>query len=347
MIQGFSLSGLENVAAGEDSPRRDAILSALTLQYLELEPRLSDSHINLYDNVFRVLVNGIELQARLKLAEKLAPLKRAPREIMRDLANDAYAIVATPVLKHSPLLNEADLVRIASDRSEAHRAAVAQRAHISQTVTDVLVTRREQSVLVALIGNETARLSTDGATTVSDMAMRNTVVAQALGARLQLPAEAVLQILNAARSVVVNTLVQLQPDARARDISDAVSEAVDVLVHLPQKHADNLSEQQIVALYALQSLDEVVAALGTKTGIATDLITEALDAHGNDALLIVLKAAHFTRPHVEAMLSAKMSLPIGSRALVEPLEQFERIRTPDPERTLVCLLRQRPLVRLN
>ncbi|NJL72865.1 MAG: DUF2336 domain-containing protein [Candidatus Competibacteraceae bacterium] len=151
MLQGFSLSGLEDVAAGEDSPRRDAILSALTDQYLELEPRLSDRHIELYDNVFRVLVSGIELQARLALSEKLAAVKRAPREIIRDLANDEYAVVATPVLQRSPLLDEIDLVNVARNRSEAHRAALAQRPNLHTVVTDVLVDRREQSVLVALI----------------------------------------------------------------------------------------------------------------------------------------------------------------------------------------------------
>ncbi len=58
MLSAASLSGLEDLASGGESPRRSAILAALTSQYLDLEPRLSDRHIELYDNVFRMLVQA-------------------------------------------------------------------------------------------------------------------------------------------------------------------------------------------------------------------------------------------------------------------------------------------------
>lgn len=337
MTLGYSLSGLEDVAAGEDSPRRDAILSALTSQYLELEPRLSDRHIELYDNVFRVLVSGIELQARLALAEKLAPMKRAPREIIRELANDPYAIVARPVLQQSPLLDDIDLVMVARTRTEAHRAALAERPALNTDVTDVLVTRREQSVLVALIGNDSARLSADGATTLTEVATDNMVVAQALAVRLQLPAVAVTQILRAARTAVISTLAHAEPEARARDITSAVETAVGVVESLPAED-EGLTEQQIVALYGMKSEPEVATGLSALTGINRDLIIQALASPSLDGLLIVLKAAEFSRQSAEGMLSIKLGVAVGSRALHEPLGQFERIRAVEPERMLGFVL---------
>lgn len=340
MTMGFSLSGLEDVAAGEESPRRDAILSALTNQYVELEPRLSDRHIELYDNVFRVLVKGIELQARLALSEKLGPMKRAPREIIRDLANDPYAIVASAVLQHSPVLDDGDLVEVARHRSEAHRAAIAQRPHVNTTVTDVLVDRREQSVLVALVSNETAHLSTDGATTLADVAHSNEVVAQALAVRLQLPATAVTQILSAARAVVVNTLAHAEPDARARDITEAVGEAVKVVKSLPSSANDAASEQQIVALYGMDEFEDVAAALAVRAGLRQGTVLRALHAKSADGLMIVLKAAEFSRRHVEAMLSVKLKSQIGAYGLKEMMGQFDRINAADPERILGFVLQQ-------
>ena len=340
MTFGFSLSGLEDVAAGEDSPRRDAILSALTSQYLELEPRLSDRHIELYDNVFRVLVNGIELQARLALAEKLAPMKRAPREIIRDLANDPYAIVAGPVLQQSPVLDDADLMDAAQNCSEAHRVAIAQRPELKSMITDVLVDRREQSVLVALISNDTAHLSTEGATTLADVANKNEVVAQALAVRLALPATAVSQILSAARAVVVNTLVHSEPEARARDISEAVGEAMDVVRSLPDTAGDAVSEQQIVTLYGMDAIDEVALALADRTGIKPATVLRALRARSIDGLLIVLKCAAFSRPNLQAMLSVRLKAPLGSYVLTEAIGQHDRISTADPERMLGFVLQR-------
>lgn len=347
MTMGFSLSGLEDVAAGDESPRRDAILSALTNQYVELEPRLSDRHIELYDNVFRVLVKGIELQARLALSEKLGPMKRAPREIIRDLANDPYAIVASPILQQSQVLDEGDLVAVARNRSEAHRAAIAQRPDINTVVTDVLVDRREQSVLVALVGNETAHLSTEGATTLADVAVANEVVAQALAVRLSLPALAITQILSAASVVVVNTLVHAEPEARARDITDAVGEAMTVVKSLPHEADGSISEQQIVTLYGMDAFEDVALALAERAGIRQSTVLRALHARSPDGLMIVLKAAGFERVHVEAMLSVKVKSQIGDYGLKELLGQFDRVNATEPERMLGFVLQSHAHAILN
>jgi hypothetical protein len=338
MIQSLSLSGLEDLAAGDYSPRRDAILSTLTDQYLELEPRLSDRHIELYDNVFQLLVTGIELHARLALAEKLAPMKRAPREIVRDLANDDYAIVASPILRHSPLLDEADLVGIATRKSEAHRAALAQRPNLNTAVTDVLVNKREQSVLVALIGNDTAKLSSAGATTLTDIASQNAVVAQSLASRLQLPATAVTQILIAARAVVVSTLSHAEPDARASEITGAVRRGVEAVGALPETMSDDVNEQQIVTLYGLGQIEDVVLGLARRAELDPAIVRRALEVPCTDALLIVMKAAGFERQHAQGILSVKMSVALNSPALLEPLGQYDRINAADPARMLVFVL---------
>lgn len=338
MTPSLSLSGLESVVAGEQSPRRDAILAALTSQYVELEPRLGDRHIELYDNVFRVLVRGIELQARLALAERLAPMKRAPREIIRELASDPYAIVATPVIQLSPVLTEDDLVTVARTCSEAHRAALAQRPELNTTITDVLVDRREQSVLVALIGNDSARLSPDGAIKLTEVAADNTVVAQALAMRLQLPATTATQILHAARSVVVAILAQASPEARASDITAAVGEAMVMVQSLPRAYDGPLTEQQVVTLYGMKSYGEVAEGLGQLAGIGADLVIQALESPVIDGMLIVLKAARFSTANAEAMLAARLDLAPGARALLEPMRQFGRINAPDPARMLTFVL---------
>lgn len=338
MTQALSLSGLESVAQGDESPRRGAILSALTNQYVELEPRLSDRHIELYDNVFRLLAQGIEVQARVALSETLAPMKRAPRETVRDLANDDYVIVAAPVLQQSVVLDDDDLIAVAQKRGEGHRVALAQRPALKPAVTDALLERKEQAVLARLIGNDTATLSPAGATTLTDVASSNEVVAQALAARLGMPATAVMQILGAARSAVVNMLVEARPDALAGQISGAVSKAVDVMATVPAAPQADISHDHIVALYSMDELADVAGALGRHAGLEPKLVLSALKAKSVDPMLVVLKAAGFAMPLAEAMISVKIGVPVGWSALQAPLMQYKRLTVPDAAGLLQTLL---------
>lgn len=340
MTQTLSLSGLEEVVQGDRSPRRGAILSALTNQYVELEPRLSDRHIELYDNVFRLLAQGIEVQARVALSETLAPMKRAPREVVRDLANDDYVIVAAPVLKQSVMLDDDDLIAVAQKHGEGHRVALAQRPALKPAVTDALLARKEQSVLARLISNDSAALSPEGATTLTDVAATNEVVAQALSARLALPATAVMQILSAARAAVVNMLVESRPDALAGEISGAVTKAVDVIASVPASPANDTSHDHIVALYSMDEFADVAVGLAAQTGLDAMLVLNAIKARSVDPLLVVLKAANFDVTLAEAMISIKLGVPIGWSALQTPVMQYKRLAVNDAAATIQALLQR-------
>ncbi len=332
MTAGLMLTGLEDMADGVDSPRRSAILSALTQQYLELEPRLSDRHIELYDNVFKLLVSGIELQARVTLSERLAPMARAPRDTVKVLARDDYAAVAGPVLRQSSVLDESDLIEVASGKSEAHRAAVAARPNIAVGVTDVLVARREQSVFVELVRNDSARLSSGGAVALADMAQANPVVAQALAARLQIPATALSQILAAARSAVVEMLVREGGEDERAAIAEAVDAGVDTVANLPDEASNELTDQQIVALMGLRKTEEAAEALAARSKVPVEMVRLALRAFHVDGLLVVLKAAGFRRAAAEGMLAAKLGVPVGSTLLLSSMTQFDRMNPSDPMR---------------
>ncbi|MGL4438041.1 MAG: DUF2336 domain-containing protein, partial [Bosea sp. (in: a-proteobacteria)] len=166
----------------------------------------------------------------------------------------------------------------------------------------------------------------------------NEVLAQALAARLQLPATAVMQLLSAARLVVVNTLAHAEPDASARDITEAVGEAVHVVKTLPHDTDSEISDQQIVTLYGMDAFEEVALALSSRTGIREATVLRAIHARNTDGLMIVLKAADFARGYVEAMLSVKMKTQIGDYGLKELLSQYDRVNASEPERMLGFVL---------
>jgi hypothetical protein len=70
------------------------------------------------------------------------------------------------------------------------------------------------------------------------------------------------------------------------------------------------------------------------------VVGEALSASRIDGLLIVLKAARFAPIHVEGMLSARLGVPVGSRMLRDPLDQYDRINAAEPERMINFVLQR-------
>jgi uncharacterized protein (DUF2336 family) len=119
---------------------------------------LSGRELDLAFEILRLLISKVEVNIRRHIADYLAERGDSPRDLIRRLARDEIA-VAYPILSHSTVLANEDLVSIADDCTLRHRQAIAVRPHISQAVTDRLVARDEIEVLTTLICNESADIS--------------------------------------------------------------------------------------------------------------------------------------------------------------------------------------------
>jgi uncharacterized protein (DUF2336 family) len=109
-------------------------------------------------DAFRVVLYDSEPLVRLVLAEtvKLAP--DLPRDILLALARD-IATVATPILEHSRILGEDDLLPIVQRHSPAHRFAIAGRRLLSSRIAAALCARGERAVTLRLLANEGAAIA--------------------------------------------------------------------------------------------------------------------------------------------------------------------------------------------
>lgn len=116
---------------------------------------LSGRELDLAFEILRLLIGKVEVNIRRHIADYLAERSDAPRDLVRRLANDEIA-VAYPVLSHSAVLANDDLIEIVDECSLRHRQAIAVRPHISQEVAGRLVARDEIEVLTTLICNESA-----------------------------------------------------------------------------------------------------------------------------------------------------------------------------------------------
>ena len=149
---------LAQLAAHPQDTTREEIFLAIASLY-----RVQDAHLNerervLMRDILRRLTGDVEMTIRIALAERLAEDTSAPHDLVLLLADDRIE-VARPIILRSPLLSDADMLKLVVECGPAHQEAVASRPHIGEIVTEALAKCEAQTVLVALVRNATAKLS--------------------------------------------------------------------------------------------------------------------------------------------------------------------------------------------
>ena len=119
----------------------------------------SESETHLANEIFRLLLKDTEARVRKVLAEELKHSMQVPREIIYALASDVPE-VALPVLEHSYVLNEEDLISIISaTRDHPKLMAIAGRESISKELAHALIETRDPDVAKKVLSNRSATLA--------------------------------------------------------------------------------------------------------------------------------------------------------------------------------------------
>jgi len=109
-------------------------------------------------DILRRLSKNVEMSLRIALAERIAADPNTPHELLLLLVDDS-AEVARPILGRSPLLSDSDLIHVIEVGSIEHEVCVAERPSIGEKITAALVETKSDRVAVALVRNQTARIS--------------------------------------------------------------------------------------------------------------------------------------------------------------------------------------------
>lgn len=92
--------------------------------------------------------------------------------------------VAVPLIEHSPVLRDGDLLQIVRDHPGAHRAAVARRKDISAQVAEAICRTGDSAALRALLANPRAEIAERNLRALLDDGVELPGVAAALARRL-------------------------------------------------------------------------------------------------------------------------------------------------------------------
>jgi len=101
--------------SGDHQPDASSELANIMSEVLDID--LGPSEKEIITDVLMSLVAQAEKNLRKAIAHKLSVLDSAPLRLILNLANDEIDI-ATPVLRHSPVLNDTDLLYIINSQEK-------------------------------------------------------------------------------------------------------------------------------------------------------------------------------------------------------------------------------------
>jgi uncharacterized protein (DUF2336 family) len=271
--------------------------------------RYSDDEIWTFGEVIGRLADEIEVAARAQLARRLARFDKAPVNIIHKLAFDDSIDVAGPVLQESERLETYALVANACTKSQPHLLAISKRKSIDEAVTDVLVTRGNREVVNSVANNDGARLSEFGFLHMIQRAEGDSILAEQLGLRNDIPRHLFQQLI-AKASAEVKTRLEGERPAMVDQIQSSVTEVTGTLqskfgpvsrshfvakrVVLTQHQQGNLNEDSISGYARSHRLDEVTIGLSLLCSLPGDVIERALVDKNREMLLVLAKALDFS-----------------------------------------------------
>ena len=147
---------------------------------------LSDEERELAEEIFHLMVQDAEVRVRQALSFNLKDFPGLSHEIAVVLASDIEA-VSIPVLRSSVVLTDEDLIEIVETQGTAKQNAVAQRATVSEALSDALIETHSEEVVSTLVGNVGANISEGAMNKVLDEFGETEVVHRPLALRGRLP----------------------------------------------------------------------------------------------------------------------------------------------------------------
>jgi len=207
---------------------------------------LTEREQEVAEHIFRLLMKDMSTRVRTTLSERVKDNAGVPRDIVLHLANDIES-VASPVLKDSKVLSDADLVTIVEGSHDIGKLiAVSNRAEVSERVSGALVETNYAPVLTSLLGNERAKISTNDLTKIATDFADNGEVAEALAQKANLPAVVVERLITRASAAVAAELKQKYKISEAEIKEDSTKVRDELMLRLLEGELSETEMEQLV-----------------------------------------------------------------------------------------------------
>lgn len=214
------------------------------------------------------LAEDAVVEVRQVIADAVAALPNAPRELILRLAADTALPVAEPVLRLSPLLTEADLIAlVATPPADFTRRAIAARPHLPEAVSEAVAASADSPAIATLLNNHSAAIREATLDRLVAGSVREESWQAALVRRPRLPPKALRQLGVMVAGQMLDALAARQdlPPGLAEDVRARVAAKLDMSAQWAAEAADREAMAADLAAAAGISATRMEAALALRS----------------------------------------------------------------------------------
>src|SRR5204863_861878 len=117
------IPGLDEIVRGDDPKRRADAARRIAELFFAGAASFKPEHVEFFDGILIGLVPRTELIVRADIAERLSSVVNAPRNLIGLLAREDEIVIAGPLLRRSPVIDEQVLIEIARQKGPEHLLA--------------------------------------------------------------------------------------------------------------------------------------------------------------------------------------------------------------------------------
>lgn len=348
--QFYDISGGKRAVAREELA--DAVVDLLRS---EISPREGE----LVADILIGLIRQAETDLKKALSQRLSSLDRVPLRVVLHLANEPIEI-AQPVLEHSPILSDMDLIYLVNAQGPQHWQAIARRSRIGAALIDVLADTCDPVTGRNLVENKEIKLTPHAFGVLGTLSEKSHGLAEPLLARDDLPQEIAMRLYRN-----VGAALRTQIVSRFKLDPETLGQIDDVLREFSGKHsaftptgdmiaaAESAKRKGVLTIPAILEtigrgqIASFIAQISVFGEISPRATESILHRSGGTHLAGLCRAlgidkADFTRIF---LMTQRLRDPSGiatQKSLSRALSAYDRSRGMDTEKFLAACRREFP-----
>lgn len=344
------IPGLDEIVRGDDPKRRADAARRIAELFFEGAVGFKPEHVEFFDGILIGLVPRTEPLVRADIAERLASVANAPRNLVGQLAREDEIVIAGPLLRRSPVIDEKVLIDIAREKGQEHLLAMAERPTLSIGVTDIMVRRGDREVVRRTAGNAGAAFSSTGYSVLIKRAGQDGVLTLTLGQRDDLSDDHLKELLAGSIDVVRRRLLDVAKPGRQAAIKRAMNDISGLMLPVEGRRnfepaqrailalheAGHLNESALIEFAKEHQYEESIAALSAMSGVKIATLDRLISGDRYDPILIVSKVIGLEWATVRALIL----LRLGPNRVASPADiegarvNFARLMPSTAERVV-------------
>ncbi|MFH1158235.1 MAG: DUF2336 domain-containing protein [Pseudomonadota bacterium] len=317
------------------------------------EKKLSKAEQSLASEIMLNLIRQAELDLREALAERLSVLDNVPSEVIVYLANDAIS-VARPVLQHSPVLSDVDLIYIIASKGEDHWESIAKRGQMGPVVADRLIDTGNPRTILSLIDNQRVVLQKNCLKKLIKVSLKSEELQAPLLRRPEIDGDLAVGIYTCASqylrkeiagrfklptSVIESSLESLleELNQEAKGSRQVTPEMAALAGRFGER--DEISPDLMIKTLRRGQISFFIALFATKIGFTPEAVLKLIQKEGGKPFAMACRSVGMMKSEFASIFLLSRGISTGDkivdqRALAMALKYYDAIKEFDVQRIM-------------